>query len=50
MNTGSRQPDWFRSPFFRFWAVGSLFALVYVPLITFLYRENPLTVSREFYD
>ena len=49
MNTGARQPDWFRSPFFRFWAAGSVVALVYVPLVTILYRQNPLSVSVFFF-
>ena len=47
MSAGPSQSDWFHSPFFRVWIVGSVVAFVYVPAVAIGYRANPLTVSKK---
>jgi len=42
VNSGSSQQDWFSSPYFRTWSVGSIIAVVYMPLVTILTRSDPL--------
>ncbi|KAI8978336.1 hypothetical protein BD414DRAFT_422156 [Trametes punicea] len=42
VNSGSVQQDWFRSPYFKTWAVGSLVAIIYMPLVTIFTRSDPL--------
>ncbi|KAF7294072.1 hypothetical protein MKEN_01453700 [Mycena kentingensis (nom. inval.)] len=42
VNSGSVQQDWFKSWYFRTWAVGSVAALTYMPLVTILTRSDPL--------
>lgn len=42
VNAGSAQQDWFRSWYFRFWIVGSVVAIIYMPGITLLTRDDPL--------
>jgi len=42
INANSSQQDWFKSLYFRVWAVGSVVAIVYVPLITIFSRSDPL--------
>jgi hypothetical protein len=44
VNAGSAQQDWFRSWYFRLWVVGSGLAIIYMPLITLLTRDDPLKV------
>lgn len=47
-SVGSSQSQWFTSWHFRFWAVGSIAAMVGLPLTTWLTRSNPLNVRDEF--
>lgn len=42
VNAGAAQQDWFRSMYFKTWAVGSILALVYMPLVTSLTLSDPL--------
>ncbi|KAJ7286851.1 hypothetical protein C8J57DRAFT_1282187 [Mycena rebaudengoi] len=42
VNAGSAQQDWFRSWYFRLWVFGSGVAIIYMPLITLLTRDDPL--------
>ncbi|KAL0955686.1 hypothetical protein HGRIS_001910 [Hohenbuehelia grisea] len=42
INAGSAQQDWFRTAYFKTWALGSVIALTYMPLVTTLTRSNPL--------
>ncbi|KAI0061911.1 hypothetical protein BV25DRAFT_714306 [Artomyces pyxidatus] len=42
VNAGSAQRDWFRSLYFKTWAVGSVVAVVYMPLVTIFTRADPL--------
>ncbi|KAJ7133688.1 hypothetical protein C8R43DRAFT_643074 [Mycena crocata] len=42
VNSGSVQQDWFRSWYFRTWIVGAVTALIYMPLLTILTRNDPL--------
>ncbi|KZT69663.1 hypothetical protein DAEQUDRAFT_247780 [Daedalea quercina L-15889] len=43
VHSGSVQQDWFRSIYFRVWSVGSIAAIVYMPVITIVTRSNPIT-------
>lgn len=45
VNAVRARQDWFRSSFFRTWTVGSVVAVVYMPLITIFTRSDPLKVS-----
>ncbi|KAI9450816.1 hypothetical protein BJY52DRAFT_156501 [Lactarius psammicola] len=40
LNAGSGVQDWFRSWYFRAWAVGSFISFVYLPLITIFTRSD----------
>ncbi|KAJ7592193.1 hypothetical protein C8J56DRAFT_932718 [Mycena floridula] len=42
VNAGSAQQDWFRSFYFRTWVIGSLVAVLYMPLVTIFTRSDPL--------
>lgn len=39
---GSGQQDWFKSPYFKIWIVGSAGALIYMPVVTALTRNDVL--------
>ncbi|TDL16454.1 hypothetical protein BD410DRAFT_731400 [Rickenella mellea] len=45
LNAGPNQPDWFRSPYSKIWAVGSVMALILMPTITSLSRSDPLKME-----
>lgn len=42
MNASSSQPDWFRSPYFKIWVVGSFACWIYMPFATLYTRADPL--------
>ncbi|KAG6382144.1 hypothetical protein JVT61DRAFT_788 [Boletus reticuloceps] len=42
VNSSSAQQDWFKSLYFKTWAVGSCIAVLVMPLITMFTRENVL--------
>ncbi|KAI0731547.1 hypothetical protein C8Q72DRAFT_233727 [Fomitopsis betulina] len=42
VNAGSVQQDWFRSFYFKVWAMGSVMAIVYMPVITIVTRSDPI--------
>lgn len=42
VNSGSSQQNWFQSPYFKTWIVGSAVAVIYMPLVTVLTREDSL--------
>ncbi|KAI9441805.1 hypothetical protein H4582DRAFT_1413270 [Lactarius indigo] len=42
VNAGPTQKDWFRSLYFKTWIVGSVIAILYMPLVTILTRHDPL--------
>ncbi|KAI0941563.1 hypothetical protein AcW1_003425 [Taiwanofungus camphoratus] len=42
VNAGSVQQDWFRSLYFKTWTLGSLFAIIYMPVVTIVTRSDPL--------
>ncbi|KAF7290079.1 hypothetical protein HMN09_01313000 [Mycena chlorophos] len=42
VNSGSVQQDWFKSWYFRVWAIGSVVALTYMPVLTILTRSDVL--------
>ncbi|KAF8434305.1 hypothetical protein L210DRAFT_2598249 [Boletus edulis BED1] len=42
VNSSSAQQDWFKSLYFKTWAVGSCIAVLVMPLITIFTRENVL--------
>ncbi|KAH9058245.1 hypothetical protein EDB87DRAFT_1685564 [Lactarius vividus] len=42
VNAGPMQKDWFRSLYFKTWIVGSIIAIIYMPLVTILTRDDPL--------
>ncbi|KAI4521015.1 hypothetical protein K525DRAFT_257026 [Schizophyllum commune Loenen D] len=42
VNSGANQRDWFKSPHFKFWVGGSAVALVYMPLVCALTRQDVL--------
>ncbi|KAH7883364.1 hypothetical protein F5I97DRAFT_232388 [Phlebopus sp. FC_14] len=41
VNANSAHQDWFRSVYFKVWAVGSMAAMIYMPLATIFTREDP---------
>ncbi|TEB37614.1 hypothetical protein FA13DRAFT_1726725 [Coprinellus micaceus] len=43
VNSGSSQQDWFGSYYFKTWGVGSVIAVLYMPLVTIFTRKDPLT-------
>lgn len=42
VNSGASQRDWFKSPYFKYWAVGSAVALISMPLICAFTRHDVL--------
>ncbi|KAK0468327.1 uncharacterized protein EV420DRAFT_458591 [Desarmillaria tabescens] len=42
LNAKSGQQDWFHSPYFKTWAIGSVIAVTYMPLVTILTRNDGL--------
>ncbi|KAH9834170.1 uncharacterized protein C8Q71DRAFT_164143 [Rhodofomes roseus] len=42
VHAGSVQQDWFRSFYFKIWSVGSIMAIVYMPVTTIVTRSNPI--------
>jgi hypothetical protein len=42
------QKDWFRSLYFKAWIVGSVVAILYMPLVTICTRSDPLKVRWHF--
>ncbi|TFK44987.1 hypothetical protein BDQ12DRAFT_642091 [Crucibulum laeve] len=42
VNSGSAQRDWFKSLYFKTWMLGSVVAVIYMPLITILTRNDHL--------
>lgn len=42
LNAGPMQKDWFRSLYFKTWIVGSVVAILYMPLVTICTRSDPL--------
>jgi len=42
VNAGSAQQDWFRSLYFKTWVIGSMIAILYMPLVTIFTRSDPL--------
>ncbi|KAJ3554309.1 hypothetical protein NM688_g3178 [Phlebia brevispora] len=42
VNAGRGQQDWFRSLYFKCWAVGSVLAVAYMPIVTIFTRSDPL--------
>lgn len=41
VNSGSAKQDWFRSLYFKIWAIGSVIAVIFMPLVTIFTREDP---------
>ncbi|KAG1879793.1 hypothetical protein F4604DRAFT_1620275 [Suillus subluteus] len=41
IHSGSAKQDWFRSLYFKTWAIGSVIAVICMPLVTVLTREDP---------
>ncbi|KAH8827820.1 hypothetical protein DL96DRAFT_1119389 [Flagelloscypha sp. PMI_526] len=42
VNAAANQQDWFKSLYFRTWVVGSICAVIYMPLVTIFTRSDPL--------
>jgi len=42
LNASSIERSWFRSPYFKTWVIGSIVAVIYMPLITIFTRLEPL--------
>ncbi|KAF8806628.1 hypothetical protein BYT27DRAFT_7224369 [Phlegmacium glaucopus] len=42
INASSVERSWFQSPYFKTWVVGSIVAILYMPLISILTRSDPL--------
>lgn len=42
VNSGSSQQNWFQSHYFKTWILGSVVAVIYMPLVTILTRSDPL--------
>jgi len=42
INATAIERNWFRSPYFKTWVVGSVVAVLYMPLITIFTRADPL--------
>jgi len=42
VNSTSRNQDWFKSLYFKTWMIGSLAAVIYMPLVTIFTRQDPL--------
>jgi hypothetical protein len=43
INATSIERNWFQTPYFKTWVIGSIVAILYMPLITIFTRANPLT-------
>lgn len=41
IRSGSATQDWFRSLYFKTWMIGSVIAIIYMPLVTVFTREDP---------
>ncbi|KAH9920963.1 uncharacterized protein B0H18DRAFT_1023005 [Fomitopsis serialis] len=49
VHSGSVQQDWFRSFYFKVWSVGSIMAIVYMPVTTIVTRSDPIkTIAATF--
>lgn len=44
LNSARSQQDWFRSLYFKTWVVGSVVAIMYMPLVAIFTRSDPLQV------
>lgn len=44
INSTSRNQDWFKTLYFKTWVVGSIVAIIYMPLVTILSRSDNLKV------
>jgi hypothetical protein len=42
INASTAQQDWFHSMYFKTWALGSVLAVTYMPLVTIFTRSDPL--------
>jgi len=42
INATAIERNWFRSPYFKTWVIGSIVAMLYMPLITIFTRADPL--------
>ncbi|KAG6895000.1 hypothetical protein C0992_003577 [Termitomyces sp. T32_za158] len=42
VNSGTSQQNWFHSLYFKSWVLGSIVAVIYMPLVTVLTRSDPL--------
>jgi hypothetical protein len=42
VNASSIERSWFRSPYFKTWIIGSIVAVLYMPLVTIFTRADPL--------
>lgn len=42
INASAIERNWFQSPYFKTWVIGSIVALIYMPMITSFTRANPL--------
>jgi hypothetical protein len=42
VNANSGRQDWFSSYYFKIWIMGSIIAVLYMPLVTIFTRSNPL--------
>jgi len=42
INATAIERNWFQSPYFKTWVIGSIVALIYMPMITIFTRANPL--------
>lgn len=41
IRSGSAKQDWFRSLYFKTWMIGSVVAIIYMPLVTVFTRKDP---------
>jgi hypothetical protein len=46
IHSSSAKQDWFRSLYFKTWAIGSVGAIICMPLVTIFTREDPYKVCR----
>jgi hypothetical protein len=45
VNAGHAQQDWFHSAYFKTWTVGSVLALIYMPLVVIFTRSDPVKME-----
>lgn len=45
VNASASHQNWFNSMYFKSWVVGSILAIVYMPLVAVLTRSDPLKVG-----